>query len=126
MSTDLIDSNLIIYAAQSEHDELRGYIADEAPFVSVMSKVETLGYHGLDTDEKAFLEDFFGAAAVLPVSQNVVEEAIRLRQKRNMSLGDALIAGTATSRELRVVTHNTGDFDWIDELEVFDPLERAV
>lgn len=84
MSTDLIDSNLIIYAAQSEHDELRGYIADEAPFVSVMSKVETLGYHGLDTDAKAFLEDFFGAAAVLPVSQNVVEEAIRLRQKRNM------------------------------------------
>ena len=126
MSTDLIDSNLIIYAAQSEHDELRGYIADEAPFVSVMSKVETLGYHGLDTDEKAFLEDFFGAAAVLPVSQNVVEEAIRLRQKRNMSLGDALIAGTATSRGLRVVTHNTDDFDWIDELEVFHPLERAV
>lgn len=126
MSTDLIDSNLIIYAAQSEHDELRGYIADEAPFVSVVSKVETLGYHGLDTDAKAFLEDFFGAAAVLPVSQNVVEEAIRLRQKRNMSLGDALIAGTATSRELRVITHNTGDFDWIDELEVFDPLERAV
>ena len=121
MSTDSIDSNPIICAAQSEHDELRGYIADEAPFVSVVSKVETL-----DTDEKAFLEDFFGAAAVLPVSQNVVEEAIRLRQKRTMSLGDALIAGTATSRELRVITHNTGDFDWIDELEVFDPLERAV
>ena len=126
MSTDSIDSNPIICAAQSEHDELRGYIADEAPFVSVVSKVETLGYHGLDTDAKAFLEDFFGAATVLPVSQNVVEEAIRLRQKRTMSLGDALIAGTATSRELRVVTHNTGDFDWIDELEVFDPLERAV
>ena len=75
MSTDLIDSNLIVYAAQSERDELRGYIADEAPFVSVVSKVETLGYHGLDTDEKAFLEDFFGAAAILPVSQNVVEAA---------------------------------------------------
>ena len=126
MSTDLIDSNPIICAAQSEHDELRGYIADEAPFVSVMSKVETLGYHGLDTDAKAFREDFVGAAAVLPVSQNVVEEAIRLRQKRTMSLGDALIAGTATSRELRVVTHNTGDFGWIDKLEVFDPLEKAV
>jgi predicted nucleic acid-binding protein len=41
-----------------------------------------------------------------------------------MSLGDALIAGTALSRELRVVTHNTSDFDWIDELEVFDPLEK--
>jgi hypothetical protein len=44
MSPDLIDSNLIIYAARPRHDELRGYIADEAPAVSVMSNVETLGY----------------------------------------------------------------------------------
>lgn len=121
MSADLIDSNLIIYAAQPEHKELREYVAAEAPAVSVVSKVETLGYHGLDTDERAFLEDFFKAAVVLPVSQNVVEEAIRFRQKRRMSLGDALIAGTAVSYGLRVTTHNTNDFDWIDELEVFDP-----
>jgi hypothetical protein len=83
--------------------------------VSVVSKVETLGYRELDTDEQAFLEDFT-AAVVLPVSQNVVEEAIRLRQKRRMSLGDALIAGTAVSHGLQVTTHNTDDFDWIDEL----------
>jgi hypothetical protein len=74
MSTDLIDSNLIIYAAQSAHDELRSYIANEAPAVSVVSKVETLGYHGLDPDEKVFLEDFFDAAIVLPVSQDAVEK----------------------------------------------------
>ena len=124
MSADLIDSNLIIYAAQPEHDELRSYVADEAPAVSVVSKVETLGYHDLDTDEKAFLKDFFDAALVLPVSQSTVEEAARLRQKQSMSLGDALIAGTALSRDLRVATHNTDDFDWIDELDVFDALEK--
>jgi hypothetical protein len=38
-----------------------------------------------------------------------------------MSLGDALIAGTAVSHGLRVTTHDTDDFDWINELEVFDP-----
>ena len=122
MNTDLIDSNLIIYAAQPEHQKLREYVRAEAPAVSVVSKVETLGYHKLDTDEQTFLEDFFGAATVLPVSQDVVEEAIRLRQKRRMSLGDALIAGTAVSHGLRVATHNTDDFNWIDGLEVFDPL----
>ena len=122
MSTDLIDSNLIIYAAQPEHKELREYIAAEAPVVSVVSKVETLGYHKLSVEEQTFLEDFFGAATVLPVSQNVIEEAIRLRQKRSMSLGDALIAGTAICYGLRVVTNNTSDFDRIDGLEVFNPL----
>ena len=122
MSADLIDSNLIIYAAKPEHEELREYIATEAPVVSIVSKVETLGYHKLGVKEQTFLEDFFGAATVLPVSQNVIEEAIRLRQKRSMSLGDALIAGTAICYGLRVVTNNTSDFDRIDGLEVFNPL----
>jgi len=125
MSTDLIDSNLIIYAAQPKHKKLPAYVAAEAPAVSVVSKVETLGYHRLDRDEQAFLEDFFDAALVLPVSQNVIEEAIRLRQKHSMALGDALIAGTAISHGLRVATHNTDDFDWIDDLEVFDPLSSS-
>jgi predicted nucleic acid-binding protein len=39
-----------------------------------------------------------------------------------MSLGDALIAGTALSHQLRLATHNTSDFNWINELEVFDPI----
>lgn len=125
MSRDLIDSNLIIYAAQRKHKKLRSYIAEGAPAVSVVSKVETLGYHKLKTDEQTFLKAFFDAAVVLPISQTVVREAIRLRQKRSMSLGDALIAGTALSSALRLATHNTDDFDWIDELEVFDPLEEA-
>ncbi len=122
MSADLIDSNLIIYAAKPEHEELREYIATEAPVVSVVSKVETLGYHKLGVKEQTFLEDFFEAATILSVSQNVVEEAIRLRQKRSMSLGDAMIAGTAICYGLRVVTNNTNDFDRIDGLEVFNPL----
>lgn len=124
MSTDLIDNNLIIYAAQPEHKELREYIATEAPVVSLVSKVETLGYHKLSVEEQTFLEDFFEAATILSVSQNVVEEAIRLRQKHSMSLGDALIAGTAICYGLRVVTNNTSDFDRIDGLEVFNPLAK--
>jgi len=39
-----------------------------------------------------------------------------------MSLGDALIAGTALSHGLPLATHNTKDFAWVEELEVIDPL----
>lgn len=118
----LLDSNLIIYATRPEHGALRKFIAREAPYVSVISKVETLGYHELDENEKRFLEEFFDAAEVLPVTQSTIAVAIRLRQKRRMSLGDALIAGTALSHGLQLATHNTSDFAWIDELEVVDPL----
>lgn len=118
----LLDSNLIIYAARSEHETLRDLIAREAPCVSVVSKVETLGYHDLSEQEKRFLEEFFEAADVLPVSQLAIAPAIRLRQQRRISLGDALIAGTALGHGLPLATHNTEDFAWIEELEVADPL----
>jgi hypothetical protein len=50
--------------------------------VSVVRKVETLGYHELGENERRFLDAFFDAAEVLPVSQSTVAAEIRLRQKR--------------------------------------------
>lgn len=118
----LLDSNLIIYASRPQHAALRTFIAREVPSVSAISKVETLGYPDLTEAETQFLEAFFEAAEALPVSQSAITEAIQLRQERRMSLGDALIGGTALSHDLRLATHNTEDFDWIEELEITDPL----
>jgi predicted nucleic acid-binding protein len=118
----LLDSNLIIYASRPQHAALRTFIAREVPSVSAISKVETLGYPDLTEAEIQFLEAFFEAAEVLPVSQSAITDAIQLRQERRMSLGDALIGGTALSHDLRLATHNTEDFDWIEELEIIDPL----
>jgi len=76
----------------------------------------------LGENERRFLEAFFDAADVLPVSQSAVAAAIRLRQRRRMSLGDALVAGTALSHALPLAMHNPSDFAWIDKVEVVDPL----
>ncbi|SHE30406.1 hypothetical protein SAMN05443144_1019 [Fodinibius roseus] len=59
MSTDLIDSNLIIYATQPNHENLRQYIADNAPAVAVISKIETLGYHKLSSEGKKIFGRIF-------------------------------------------------------------------
>ena len=48
----LLDSNLIIYASRPEHSALRTFIARQVPFVSAVSKVETLGYPDLTEEEK--------------------------------------------------------------------------
>ncbi len=118
----LLDSNIIIYATQTEHAALRKFIADHAPAVSVISFIEVLGYHRLRDEERQFLERFFQATAVLPVSDAVVHWAIKLRQRRRMTLGDAIVAGTAVEHGRVLVTHNTEDFRWISEIELLDPL----
>jgi predicted nucleic acid-binding protein len=119
----LIDSNIIIYAAQPGYEDLRRFIADRAPAVSAISYVEVLGYHLLTRQERQYFDAFFKASMILPLSQTVLEQAVKLRQRRRMTLGDALVAGTALAFNRTLVTRNINDFKWIEELSVFNPFE---
>jgi toxin FitB len=69
----LVDSNILIYAAQPAYAHLRQCIAAHAPAVSAVSDVEVLGYHQLDDEERQYLEAFFRLARVLPLSQTVLD-----------------------------------------------------
>ncbi len=117
----LIDSNIIIYAAKPEYAELRKFIAEHAPAISAVSYVEVLGYYKLSEQEREHFEEFFTAATVLTISDSVLAQAVRLRQLKKMTLGDALVAGTALTHNLTLVTRNTKDFDWIDQLTLLNP-----
>jgi toxin FitB len=121
----LVDSNILIYAAQPAHAHLRQFIAVHAPAVSAVSYVEVLGYHQLDDEERQYLEAFFRLARVLPLSQAVLDKAVGLRQQRKMSLGDALVAGTALVHGLPLVTRNLEDFQWIQGLSLLNPFDTA-
>lgn len=121
----LVDSNIIIYAALPEHEGLRRLIAEQAPAVSAVSYVEVLGYHRLSDEARRHFETFFASANVLPLSQEVLDAAVGLRQKKKMTLGDALVAGTALVHELTLVTRNVTDFAGIEGLTIVNPLQES-
>ena len=119
----LLDSNIIIYAAKAEHGELRQRLQKlDQIAVSAISVVEVLGFHRLTSDERKLFEEFFAAVVVLPISESVIDQAVRLRQCRKMTLGDALVAATALHYHHVILTRNTRDFSWISGLDVNDPL----
>jgi predicted nucleic acid-binding protein len=118
----LVDSNIIIHSAQPSYADLRRFFADHAPAVSAISYVEVLGYHRLNEQHRQYFVQLFQAARVLPISQPVLDQAVALRQRRRMTLGDAIIAGTALAYDLTLVTRNTEDFQWIDELSLMNPM----
>lgn len=118
----LLDSNIIIYGTETEYPELIDFLKNTRLFVSHISRVEVLGYHRLSDANLVKLTAFFDLFEVIPIESNVIDEAIALRQRRRMSLGDAIIAGTAVVYDKTLVTRNVRDFQWIEGLKLYNPI----
>ena len=122
MTEYILDSNIIIYAIQPDKALLRKRIGVPDLYLSTITKLEVLGYHRIQEEELLLLRRLIDNYRILPVSESIIEQAIDLRQQKSMSVGDALIAATALTHHLVLLTHNTRDFAWIEELEVENPL----
>jgi len=120
----LIDSNLIIYATQPQYHLLRTWLMAHITHYSVISRLETLGYHRLDNVEKQAISGILDNLNMLMLNKPTLEIAIALRQQRKMSLGDVLIAATCLEHQLPLATANKKDFVWIDGLTLNNPLEE--
>ena len=120
----LSDSNLIIYAASKKYPALMDWFEKNKPAASAISLVEVLGYHKLQAEEKRAPEALFAELTIFYPTPEIFQIAVELRQKRAVSLGDALIAATAVYHGLTLATHNTKDFEPIKSLEVIDPMRE--
>jgi len=118
----LLESNIFIYSILLEHKAVREWMLKQDFAVSEISLVEVLGYHRLTDNDARELETLFNMAKVLPMSRDIVDKAIALRRQRKMGLADSFLAATALDYKIPLVTRNTGDFDWIDGLEVLNPI----
>lgn len=116
----ILDSNILIYFANPGFDTLRAYLKERqnTSYVSLISTLEVLGYHRLKPTDKIELERLLDAASILPITDAIITEAIRLRQQRKRSLADSIIAATALLYDLPVLTNNTADFEDISDLQV--------
>lgn len=117
----LLDSNILIYAALGADDVVIEFVKENAPLVSDITRVEVLGFQGITLAEIEYLNAFFSSTTPIPVTEDIIRQAIDLRRQRKINLGDALIAATALTHKLSLVTRNTRDFKWIDSLDLIDP-----
>ncbi|WP_022854517.1 type II toxin-antitoxin system VapC family toxin [Thermodesulfatator atlanticus] len=90
--------------------------------ISIITKLEILGWKG-HTEEsfretKSFLED----AVVIGLEDEIVDEAIDLRRRRKIKLPDAVIASTAIVHQKILITNNEKDFK--DIVKVWNPLKE--
>lgn len=118
----LLDSNIIIYGVQQGYQSLRDYLASQSLAISKVTLLEVLGYHALGEEEKSKLEEILNKCHQISIDDTIIYQAIALRQQKKMSLGDALIAATALHHQLLLVTANDKDYNWITDLQLYNPV----
>ena len=123
----LLDTNILIY-----------YFADEIPpkeletiedifktsfYISVITRIEFLGWkkHTEKGYEKA--KEFIGFSKVIYLTKKIADRAIDIRREYRIKLPEAVIAATASSKNLTPVTRNDDDFRDIQYLEIYNPFE---
>jgi len=72
----LLDSNIFIYAVQSDYARLRQWIINKDITASEISRVEDLGYSQLTSEDTQDFEELFKLTKIPPVSRTVIDQAI--------------------------------------------------
>jgi predicted nucleic acid-binding protein len=120
----LIDTNAVIDYLGNKLPvsgmDFMNTVIDAVPNVSVVTKIEVLGFNAPEQHYKT-LSDFINDATVLDLTNNVVEASIEIRKKHKTKLPDAIVAATALVYDLVLISRNTSDFKNIDGLQVIDP-----
>ncbi|MBP5982587.1 MAG: type II toxin-antitoxin system VapC family toxin [Fluviicola sp.] len=120
----LIDTNAVIdYLGNkfvTSSMDFMNTIIDAVPNVSVVTKIEVLGFNAPEQHNR-LLVNFINDATVFDLTDNIVEASIEIRKKHKTKLPDAIIAATALVYDLVLITRNISDFKNIDGLKVIDP-----
>lgn len=122
----LWDTNTAIYFLQQlfpPHAEhfIDATLKEGPPAISAITEIELLCWKTPKEDEIQILQAFINQANVLELEQLVKLKTVELRKKYPIKLPDAIIAATALSYNLTLITRNTKDFKLIPELTVVNP-----
>lgn len=101
--------------------QLLNTTVDDNPIVSIITKIETLGFNFKSMEEQTIVEMFINGSTVIDLSDDIVSKTIEIRKTKKIKLPDAIIAATALVYDLVLISRNTSDFTNIDGLKVIDP-----
>ncbi len=117
----LLDSNILIYLSKKE---LPFSILDQFTtlFISVISYMEVLGYKFSNSKEESFVKELVSIFNIRFINQEIAENVINIRKQYRIKLPDAIIAATANSDDLCLITRNIKDFKNID-VRILNPFD---
>jgi predicted nucleic acid-binding protein len=121
----LLDTNAIIdylggFMPPSAMEAMHN-IVNDGFFISIITKIETLGFTSNDAEVDANTAAFVSLATVFELTPEIAQKAIELKRIKKIKTPDGIIAATALVHNLPLLSRNTKDFKSILGLTVIDP-----
>ena len=123
----LWDTNAVIYYLQkyfSDNDQelMNNIINSYQPAISVITEIELLCWKTTNAQDLNLLSSFISDCVVLQLDQYVKLNTINIRKGYNIKLPDAIIAATALTADLTLISNDKKGFNKVPSLELFTPL----
>ena len=115
----LFDTNIVIYylggfALSSNALERIDDICKKAQHISVIFKLELLGFNFASASNEKETKEFVARSLVYSINPKIETETIRIRKSVKIKLADAIIAATSIINNFSLLTRNVNDFNSID------------
>lgn len=104
----LLDTNFVINLQKHKPDELKFLLDNQVKFddcfISVITKLEVLGFHGQTANEKADMQKLIDKFHCFELDLSIQQKTIAIREERKLKLPDSIILATALVKNKRLVT----------------------
>ncbi len=99
----ILDTNTVIYLQKGR---LHQPLPAGEYFISVITELELLSFHGLDDAQQKWLGAFLSDIGIIEIDGQVKENTVRLRRNHRLRLPDAIIAASAQARDAMLLTND--------------------
>jgi len=99
----LLDTNSVLYILNGDQT-LSNFLFEKELFVSVITEMELLAYKNITEAEKQIIENFLAELVIINIDDKVKLNSIEVKKNSGMKLPDSIIAGTAITLKLPLIT----------------------
>lgn len=102
----LLDTNIILYLLSGDKS-LSDLLYNKKLYVSFITQLELLSYHGITGEEKKEVEKFLEDCVIVDINSSIKQSVIQIRQMARIKLPDSIILATSEYLGVPVISSDS-------------------
>lgn len=116
-SSIVLDTNIILYLLRG-NIQIASMLDEMIFFVSILTEIELLGYTDITIEDKNQIREFLSECTIVSLDDHIKDLCINIKQSIKIKTPDAIVAATALSLQIPLITADKG-FEKIQDLDLF-------